>query len=654
MRRVCDHGRSVAVTTVDPPAVRDRPEAPVAPPHDVAQRTTGPRLPYLPALDGLRAVAVVAVLLYHSDLAGFRGGFLGVDVFFVLSGYLITCVLLAGRKPDGRLGLRTFWVRRARRLIPALLLVLLSTAAYTAVFVPSAAARLRGDLLGALTYVTNWQLLLGSESYFEAAGRPPMVQHLWSLAVEEQFYLVWPILLGVGLLVLRNHTAHVRRTRLAAGTLGAAIVSALLMSLQYDPLDPSRVYYGTDTHASGILVGAALGLVWAPWRLSTRTGRRAPLMLNAAGLAALAAVVWCFDNVSELDTGLYRGGYLLFALVVAVLVAVIAHPASRVVSTVLGWAPLRWIGARSYGIYLWHWPVYLVTRPRLDIGLTTVPLLALRVAITVTLASLSYRFVEMPIRDGALGTWRAALRSGRAEHGRRVAGRIAVAGGALAVSVALVGLGLAAADPAARPPGLDRTAVTIAVPPDPAPTTTTVAGVATTVPAPSTTAAPAAPPPPPPPHATVPVTAIGDSVLLGARGALGNAVGPQLQIDATVNRQFDDALAVVRVLRDGGLLGQRVILHLGNNGLIRPEQLDEMIGLLAAVPRVVVVNVSVPRPWEGPVNDVIRELPGRFPNVVVVDWKAETVNHPEYFVEDGVHLTNAGAAVYADRIARSL
>jgi len=152
----------------------------------------------------------------------------------------------------------------------------------------------------------------------------------------------------------------------------------------------------------------------------------------------------------------------------------------------------------------------------------------------------------------------------------------------------------------------------------------------------------------------VPVTAIGDSVLLGARGALGNAVGPQLQIDATVNRQFDDALAVVRVLRDGGLLGQRVILHLGNNGLIRPEQLDEMIGLLAAVPRVVVVNVSVPRPWEGPVNDVIRELPGRFPNVVVVDWKAETVNHPEYFVEDGVHLTNAGAAVYADRIARSL
>ena len=374
-----------------------------APVTTVSWRAPGhgsPRLGYLPALDGLRAVAVVAVLLYHSyDLQMFRGGFLGVDVFFVLSGYLITLVLVSGYRGAGRVDLRTFWLRRARRLLPALFLMLGVTCAYTALFLPHEAARLRTDGLASLGYVTNWHLIFGDQSYFETIGRPSMVQHLWSLAVEEQFYLLWPLILASGFALFRRHRRH-----LVLLVLAAAGASAVLMAMLYDPAaDPSRVFYGTDTHASGLLLGAALAFVWPSWRLSPKTGKRAPLMLDVAGAVGLGVLLWCFQNVSEFDTGLYRGGYLAFGVVVTVVVAVAAHPAARLMRVLLGNGPIRWIGIRSYGIYLWHWPVYQITRPELDVPVRGFPLLALRFAITVTVAALSYRFVEAPIREGALG-----------------------------------------------------------------------------------------------------------------------------------------------------------------------------------------------------------------------------------------------------------
>src|SRR5919106_3153255 len=282
-----------------------------------------PRLGYIPALDGLRAVAVAGVLLYHSyDLRSFRGGFLGVDVFFVLSGYLITCVLVAGYRSEGRIRLGNFWLRRARRLFPALFLVLGVTCAYTAIFLPDEAAGLRTDALAALGYVTNWHLIFGSQSYFDTLGRPPMVQHMWSLAVEEQFYLVWPLVLMAGVAGFRR-----RRRRLAPAVLAGAVGPSVLMAALYDPTaDPSRVFYGTDTHASGLLIGAALAFVWPSWRLSAKTGKRAPFLLDVAGLAGLAALVWSFQNVTEFDPGLYRGGYFAFGLVSALVVGVAAHP----------------------------------------------------------------------------------------------------------------------------------------------------------------------------------------------------------------------------------------------------------------------------------------------------------------------------------------
>jgi peptidoglycan/LPS O-acetylase OafA/YrhL len=599
-------------------------------------------LGYLPALDGLRALAVAAVLLYHADVSWFSGGFLGVDVFFVLSGYLITCVLLDNRRTAGRVELKRFWLRRARRLLPALVVLIVVTCAYTVMFLPNEAAKLRDDIFSALAYVMNWHLIFQGQSYFESFGRAPFFQHLWSLSVEEQFYLVWPLLLSAGLAIWGR-----ARARLAIAILALAGVSALLMAVLYTPDgDPSRVYYGTDTHASGLLIGAALAVLWPPWRLSKNTGKRAPLALEAAGIVGLAVLVWCFMNVSEFDAGLYRGGYLAIALVTALVVAVVVHPAVRLSSGVLGVAAMRWIGQRSYGIYLWHWPVYLVTRPDVDVPMSGIPLLVFRVAITVSIAAASYRYVEVPIRSGALGRRLEALRRSPRLHRQHVAKGLGFVGGCAIVGAVLVGVGLAAADPVSPPRGFPREDARIAIKAAKAPasTTATTAPSATTN-APTTTALPAL---------GGRVTAIGDSVMLGAQRALQEILGDRLQMDASVSRHTPEAIDVIRRLRDAGQLGDEFVLHLGTNGTLDDAQFDEIMQLLSGLKRVVVVNAKVDRPWVQQVNDTMAAGVRRYPNAVLFDWHAAGSEHPEFFVEDGVHLTGDGARYYALLISSKL
>ncbi len=600
-----------------------------------------PRLGYMPALDGVRAIAVSAVLLYHGNLGWFSGGFLGVDVFFVLSGYLITSVLLDARRANGGpLGLPRFYLHRARRLLPALFLMLAVTVAYTVIFLPHEAAKLRGDLFAALGYVQNWYLILHHQSYFAAAGRPPMLQHLWSLAIEEQFYLVWPLILGLVLKYLRP-----TRFKLALGILGGAALSSLLMAALYrSGGDPSRVYYGADTHCSGLLVGAALAILAPPWRLRGKTGRMAPVALEAAGVVGLIAMAWCFVSINEFDDALYRGGYFLFAFVAAVVVVVAVHPAARLSHGVLASRPMIWIGKRSYGIYLWHWPIYLVTRPGQDIPLTGIPLFVLRVAITFGIAAFSYRFVEMPIRNGALGRRLQAIRQSSVRDRRQSLRRLGLVGTGIIAATVLLGLGLAAAEPAGPPPGFPTKAARI-------PITT----------APKTSNKPASPPTSAGPTTTLTpldpngrVTAIGDSVMLGARNALQRDIGPRLQIDADVSRHFGNGLDVIRSLHDAGQLGDEVIVHLGTNGTIPDDQFAEMMQLLSGVKRVVIVNLKVDQPWEQADNDTLAASVPRYPNAVLFDWHAIAVQHPEFFVADGVHLTNEGQAYYALVIASKL
>jgi peptidoglycan/LPS O-acetylase OafA/YrhL len=355
----------------------------------------GARLPYLPGLDGLRAVAMISVLLYH---AGFSvwGGFLGVESFFALSGFLITALLLAEWRADGRISLRRFWMRRARRLLPALLLALVGTVVIAALWAPDDLARLRLDIVAALGYVINWYLIGSGQSYFDPALRPPLLQHLWSLAIEEQFYLFWPLLFGLGMRLLH-------RRGLLIALLVAAGASAWLMASLYDPgADPSRVYYGTDTRASALVLGSAFALLWSPWRSETTVRRGLGAALDLAGFAALAGLLLAYVRFFEYHPLLYRGGFVLVSVLTLVIVAAVTHPGARLLSAVLGAAPLRWIGVRSYAIYLWHWPIFMVTRPFIDVTLDGWQLAALRFGTTLLLADLSFRLVENPIRRGGL------------------------------------------------------------------------------------------------------------------------------------------------------------------------------------------------------------------------------------------------------------
>ena len=366
-------------------------------------RAGRPHLAHVPALDGIRGLAVAAVLAYH--LNRLRGGYLGVDAFFVLSGFLITSLLLAEWTASGAgtIELRRFWARRARRLLPALFVVLLAVAAYAAAWSGAAArGQIRGDGLATLFYVANWHAILAGHGYWALFSARSPLEHTWSLAIEEQFYVLWPL---VVLGALRWRKGSLRS--LLGLVLGLAALSAGAMALLYHPgVDPSRVYYGTDTRAAAILLGAALAIVLrlrAPADATGRTRSRAGLEVLAFG--ATAGLGWAWATVGGTSGGLYRGGFVLCGLAVVAVIASATHPRRGPVGVLLSAAPLRWLGRISYGLYLWHWPLYLALSPSRT-HLSGLELDAVRVSVTLAVAIVSYHLVEMPIRRGALAGWR--------------------------------------------------------------------------------------------------------------------------------------------------------------------------------------------------------------------------------------------------------
>jgi len=679
------------------------PTASGRPPVEAARQTLGP----LRGLDGLRAVAVLGVVIYHAGLGWLTGGFLGVEVFFVVSGYLITALLLAEHRSTGRIDLVRFWLRRARRLLPALFLLLGVTLAFAVLAVPDETARLRTDALAAFAYVTNWHLIVGDQSYFESIGRPSLFLHLWSLAIEEQFYLAWPIVLGVLLRAGR---------RVALGfTIAGAIGSAIWLAVLFDPAgDPSRIYYGTDTRLTGLLLGSALAFVWVPTVASVpmpapgmSRRRKRKLQRQAADLGrwANARLAWALDIVAigalgllvaffaaadAFEPFLYQGGLAILAVVTAALIAAVVHPRGHV-GRVLDVRPLRWVGTRSYSIYLWHWPVFALTRPGLDLPLDAAPTFAIRLALTALAAEASYRFVEAPIRSGAPGRTWARLRTPEPGAARRPQRWPvpAVAGGLAAVlSILLVSVAIATPPP---PPdgivtaSIDRIVVVPSASPsagssDPAePVTAAPSGTATASPGPAapggsspdldgtppsagapgpTGALPAARPAaatvesaPPAPHREI--LAFGESVMIQGAEALARDLGP-VRVDAAVGRHVADGVEILQERADAGELGDTVIVQLGNNGPFRAGQFEAAMDALQDVPVVVWVNVRVPRDWEAHNNRVIESGVARYPNAHLVDWYDATEGRPDLFWKDGYHPRPKGARLYADLIAESV
>jgi peptidoglycan/LPS O-acetylase OafA/YrhL len=644
-------------------------------PAPAAARRPPRHLRWLPGVDGLRAIAVLAVIGYHAELyAGdgqiLRGGFLGVDVFFVISGYLITSILLNEWRSGEHVDLFRFYGHRARRLLPAMAAAALGALVLAVLLIPGEVASLRGDVAASFGYVTNWYFIVTQKSYFETVGRPSLVQHLWSLAVEEQFYLLWPVVFVVAMRRLGRH-------RLMAAVGVAAVASASLMTvLHLTGADDMRLYEGTDTRASGLLIGVVVAFLWPVNRLRRQTAPSAPAVLDAVGVAAGLAVLVAIAFADEHADALYLYGFFAISMLTAVVIAVVVHPAARL-GRWLSWRPLTWVGKRSYGLYLYHWPVFQLTRPGVDVPLAGAPLLGARLGITFALAGLSYRFLEMPIRTGAWRRWWGRLTDamGRDPNGVGIAGIAGVA--ACAVLVYGLGVSVVQARPAPVPEylaagstggGLPPAAADPTTPPETVlagpggpdlsvsgPTTTAVPGPDTSVPAGAPVPAePSTAPPTTAAPAVRRITALGDSVMLGAAPALQEQLGGDVFVDAAVGRQVGDGLGILRAWRDLGRLGDVVVIHIGNNGTFRPGQFDEMREILAGVPRVVVVNVKVPRSWEGYNNDVIAAGVQAMPNAVLVDWKGASDARPELFYGDGMHLRPEATGVYAGLVGAAL
>ena len=628
------------------------------------QLDRGPRakeMGYLPGLDGVRALAVIGVLLYHADLSWIPGGFLGVDVFFVLSGFLITSLILEEFDRSGRVDFRKFYLGRARRLLPALILVLVVVSLAAALVYQDAARQLASDVVASIFYVNNWWYIAADQSYFEFIGRPPLLKHLWSLAVEEQFYLVWP---AIAFLAMRRFA----RKGVFAVAATLAIVSTIWM-LQLavangfpDFADPSRAYFGTDSHSMGLLIGAAMATFWRPGRMRRSLPTGASVIITAIGIAALLAVIWFFVFVGEFTPWLYRGGFLGLALIVATLIAAASHPGVGL-GKAMGTQPWRYIGQRSYGLYLWHWPVFMATRPGLDLPLDGVPLLILRLGLTVGIAELSFRFVEMPIRRGVIQRYAARVKAASGARRRRLRLVATAMIGATVVSVVAVALLLAATT---RTAGETVVAADVAAAmgiasggptevslddgsegPAVEPSAASSGGTGTTSPATA-----GATPPATPTRDTGTVSAIGDSVMLGARSVLKDVI-PGTRVDAAVSRYPGAFIGKLKRYVAGNRLAPVVVLHPGTNGVLPESMMREMLDILVDSPRVVVVNTNMPRTWREPNNNVMADVVPEYPNAVLADWRAASLDKPEYFASDGIHLTEKGAKAYANLIKQA-
>jgi peptidoglycan/LPS O-acetylase OafA/YrhL len=568
-----------------------------------------------------------------------------VDVFFVISGFLITSILTTEVHRTGKIRLGHFWQRRARRLLPALLFMLVIVVAVSSILARDALSLLASDLPAVLGYFTNWWLIFHHVSYFQSVGRPPLILHLWSLAVEEQFYLLWPLIV---LLAVGRHRL-IRRIGWVA-LIGAVASSAWMAILFQASQDPSRVYFGTDTHAGGLLLGSALAIAFPPWSRSTSVTRSARLLIGIVGLAAFGGLVTLMATLNQFGTFTYRGGLQLATGLSAVVILVVSHPAIRG-ARVLATPVLQWVGRRSYAIYLWHWPIFELTRPNIDLPLSGWPLTALRLAVVAAAADLSYRLVEQPFRTGAA---QAVLR--RLWGQRR---RIALsAGTGLAFVVALLTFELTSAPalvpsaalaagstPAGRTPifptsrNLASTRHSDPLFPGlgPPPTTT----VPSTIPA--TTAAPND------------VLAIGDSVMLDAAADLTRDLGPFTVVDAVVGRQVSDGIVRLSEYRTAGRFTRltALVIGLGTNGPMSLDQCDQILSLASGVPRVIFVNVRMPRPWESITNGTLATCTAHQPRVVLVDWYDASAA-PGVLGPDQIHSSTAGATLYATLVKRAV
>ena len=572
---------------------------------------------YIPAIDGLRAVAVIAVMLYHLGFTWIPGGFLGVDLFFVISGYVITRLLLDSIQRSGGLDLRAFYIARIRRLLPPLVFMIITTTVVVGLWAPDTMRRFLGDTPFALFGGMNWWLVFRQTDYFEAIGRPPLLQHTWSLGVEAQFYLVWPLIL---LLVLR----YFGKNKIPGAALLIAAFSGialLVLSLQIDAASGSKVshvYFGTDTHSIGLFLGAALAVRWIPQNLQETVTRKAQDFIDGIGIFGFLGIIAAFLFIDETDPTLYKLAFPLAGIFGCAIITSIVHPASRF-APILSSKPFVWIGERSYAIYLWHWVVFQVTRPDYDLEGSEWALTALRILIVFALADISLRLVELPIRTGLIDYWFKGMkyRTKRVQLRQRA--------GVLLIVLAIFGSAASVASNAIvqGDKQLAELKEQLEAPLNPVATNSTEPGLWVT----------------------------GDSVILGIRFEL-DALQDIGLINARVGRQAPELLEVIT--NDKMNMGNSpIVFNLGNNNKLTEEQVAAIFEEIKDQPRIVVVNTAVPRPWRDDNNALIAKYASLY-GAYLVDWASISNGRGEYFGSDGVHLAPAGVRAYVEAITSQL
>jgi len=575
---------------------------------------------HIPAIDGLRAIAVTAVIFYHLGFTWIPGGFLGVDLFFVISGYVITRLLLDSIARSGGLDLRGFYKARARRLLPPLLFMIVVTAFYISIWAQDSVKRFLTDTPFSLTGVMNWWLVFKEQDYFEAIGRPPLLQHTWSLAVESQFYLIWPVLL---LLILKRFGKKV----IPIAALSIALFSGIalfLVSLQLDATSTvSHVYFGTDTHSIGLFLGAALAVSWIPQNFKSELSTRAQNFIDFIGVFGLVGILGSFLLIDASSPTAYKIAFPLAAIFGAAIITSIVHPASRF-APILQNRVLLWIGERSYAIYLWHWVVFQITRPRVDIDGQDWALIALRILVVLALADISLKLVELPIRSGRVEYWFKGMKY-RTESVRKRQ-KIAVISSISVVLISLSALSSFAVISSERTTREFQESL-LSEPEFTPPVTQAV-------------------------DRTELIWLTGDSVILGIRSAIAD-IRPLLVVNARVGRAAPELLEEMsRDLEKAA--GSTVVMDLGNNDLLVEETVRAIFELVKESPKIVVVNTAVPRPYRDANNELIAQLATEYSNVRVVDWNAISDGHPEYFAPDGVHLVPTGVSAYVIAIDEAL
>lgn len=569
---------------------------------------------HIASIDGLRAIAVTAVVLYHLGISWIPGGFLGVDLFFVISGYVITRLILDSINQSSALDLRAFYAARLRRIYPGFLFMITCNIIFIGVWAPEAMRRFLADLPYAITGTINWFLVARHQDYFEAIGRPPLLQHTWSLAVELQFYLIWPIIL---LTILK----YFGKRNIAKIALVIAMVSGITLffvSLRLDEANAqqiSHIYFGTDTHSLGLFLGSALAVSWIPQNLSSDIAKRAQDVIDGIGVVGLLGLISTFLFIDETNASLYRIAFPLAGIFGCLVIISLVHPASRF-APIISSAPFRWVGQRSYGIYIWHWVIFQMTRPSVDLTGQSWALYLARVLLVLALADISLRWVEIPFRKGVIQNWFRGMkyRSSKVALRQRASVLLSI----ITVLVITSSISVQAINKA------DKIAEDITQEQSAPDQTQEDLG------------------------STTGLWVTGDSVILGIRSKLESKEHISL-INARVGRQAPELLAVMRV-DQSSVPSSPVIFNLGNNNALSEKTVIDIFEIIKNQPQIIVVNTAVPRPWRDANNAIISKVAAGYPNIKVVDWDRISKGRPELFAPDGVHLSPAGSDVYVDLV----